>query len=81
MRSEEQNKKKKLFSVINEHRESEEDKRMGALVLKYVQILCVSFFLKNSNCKALVKVSEDVNNFKQAACMAECLKYQTRDVS
>lgn len=49
---------------------------MGAIVLKYVQLLCVAFFMKNSNCTSIMSKSDEVNNFKIATCIAECLTHK-----
>lgn len=46
---------------------------MGAIVLKYVQLICVAFFMKNTNCDDLLG-NEELSNVKVGLCMAECLK-------
>ncbi|KAG5673371.1 hypothetical protein PVAND_003427 [Polypedilum vanderplanki] len=44
---------------------------MGVLVIKYVQLICVAFFVKNSNCAPIDK--EVASHLKISACIAECL--------
>lgn len=46
---------------------------MGAIMLKYVQLLCVAFFMKSSSCSAIQLKSQGEPNLKIAACIAECL--------
>lgn len=44
---------------------------MGAIVLKYVQLICVAFFMKNSNC-AQITDTEEASHLKISTCIAEC---------
>jgi hypothetical protein len=47
---------------------------MGAIVLKYVQLVCVAFFVKSTNC-AHINDNEETTHLKIAACVAECKSF------
>lgn len=53
---------------------------MGALVIKYVQLICVAFFMKNSNCSNLTE-AEEINNLNLGVCVAECFRNTHNPVS
>lgn len=52
------------------------------IVLKYVQLVCITIFMKNNaNCAQLMSQSEEMNNLKVAACAADCLNDNINYVS
>lgn len=53
---------------------------MEVIVLKYVQIVCITIFMQgNANCAQLMSHSEEMSNLKVAACAAECLQLKTQN--
>lgn len=55
---------------------------MEVIVLKYVQLVCITIFMQSSaNCAQLMSLSEENNNLKVAACAADCLKMEINYVS
>lgn len=56
---------------------------MEVIVLKYVQLVCITIFMRNNNanCAQLMGRSEEMNNLKVAACAADCLKANWNYVS
>lgn len=53
---------------------------MGAIMFKYVQLLCVAFFVKNSNCAQKADVVE-VEHLKISARIAMCKQFNPNMVS
>lgn len=53
---------------------------MEVIVLKYVQLVCITVFMRN-NCAQLMRQSEESHNLKVAACTADCLQSQINYVS
>lgn len=45
---------------------------MSAIMLKYVQLLCVAFFMKNSNCSSLMDLELE-EKLILSASMADCM--------
>lgn len=48
---------------------------MEVIVLKYVQLVCITLFMSSSNnvnCAELL-VSKELNHLKLSSCIAECL--------
>lgn len=55
---------------------------MEVIVLKYVQLVCITVFMRNNaNCAQLMSQSEEYNNLQVAACTADCLQSQINYVS
>lgn len=55
---------------------------MEAIIVKYVQLICVTIFMGgNANCATLMGKTEESNNLKIAACVADCLKTELNYVS
>lgn len=55
---------------------------MEVIILKYVQLVCITFFMRsNVNCAQLMIDSKEQTNLKVSACVAECLDHQIADVS
>jgi hypothetical protein len=55
---------------------------MDVIILKYVQLVCFSIFMRNSgDCAQLMSSSEEMNNLKVSACTANCLKTEINYVS
>lgn len=55
---------------------------MEVIVLKYVQLVCITFFMSgNVNCAQLMIDDKDMTNLKLSACVAECLDRQIANVS
>jgi len=55
---------------------------MNVIVLKYVQLICVTIFMQNNaNCAQLMSLSETMNNYKAAGYIAECLRENDNSVS
>lgn len=55
---------------------------MDVIVVKYVQLVCITVFMRNNaNCAQLMSQSEEMNNFKVAACAADCLQTEMNYVS
>lgn len=50
---------------------------MEVVVLKYMQIVCITIFMNNANCAQIMVKSEEMNNIKVAACAADCIKTMT----
>ncbi|CRK86777.1 CLUMA_CG000609, isoform A [Clunio marinus] len=49
---------------------------MEVIVLKYVQLVCITIFMgNNANCAQLMIGTEQMNTLKVASCAARCLKY------
>lgn len=48
---------------------------MQVIILKYVQLFCLTMFLSNNaDCAELVIDTEVQKSYKVSACMASCLK-------
>lgn len=55
---------------------------MEVIIVKYVQLVCISIFMSgNSNCATVMSQSEEANNLKVSACAASCLNNVTNYVS
>lgn len=55
---------------------------MEVIILKYVQLVCITIFMKNNaECAQFMSRSEEINNLKVAACAANCLKLDVDYVS
>lgn len=55
---------------------------MEVIVLKYVQLVCITFFMSsNVNCAQLMIDDKEMTNLKVSACVAECLVQNVTDVS
>lgn len=55
---------------------------MEVIVLKYVQLVCITIFMRNNaNCAQLMSNTEEMNNLKVTACAAECLHVAMNSVS
>lgn len=55
---------------------------MEVIVLKYVQLVCITLFMKSSaNCEQLMADSKDSSNIRISACAAECLNTNETFVS
>lgn len=55
---------------------------MEVIVLKYVQLVCLTFFMRNNvNCAQLMIDTKEMTNLKVSACVAECLDHQVGNVS
>ncbi|CAO1431696.1 unnamed protein product [Diamesa serratosioi] len=54
---------------------------MQVIILKYVQLFCLTMFLSNNaNCAELVIGNEVHKSYKVSACMANCLKEENKDL-
>ncbi|CAO1431629.1 unnamed protein product [Diamesa tonsa] len=54
---------------------------MQVIILKYVQLFCLTMFLSNNaNCAELVIDNEVQKSYKVSACMALCLKDENKDL-
>lgn len=52
---------------------------MQVIILKYVQLFCLTMFLSNNaNCAELVIDNEVQKSYKVSACMAFCLKEENK---
>lgn len=48
---------------------------MELIVIKYMQLMCISFLMQNNaDCAELTTQGEARNNLKLAACSADCLE-------
>lgn len=55
---------------------------MELVVLKYVQLVCITIFMQNNaNCAQLMSQTEEMNNIKVAACTANCIDLDRSYVS
>lgn len=55
---------------------------MEIIVLKYVQLVCLTFFMRNNiNCAQLMIDTKEQTNLKVSACVAECLDLHVAYVS
>ena len=55
---------------------------MEVIVIKYVQLVCLTIFMSNNaSCDQLMIQSEQMNNYKVAACVGDCLKAEISNVS
>lgn len=52
---------------------------MQVIILKYVQLFCLTIFLSNNaNCAEMVIGNEVQKSYKVSACMANCLKEENK---
>lgn len=54
---------------------------MGIIVLKYVQLVCITLFMNNVECAREMMDLRDMGNLKVVACVADCLKTSENYVS
>lgn len=55
---------------------------MQVIVLKYVQLVCITFFMRNNvNCAQLMIDTKEMTNLKVSACVASCLDQHVSSVS
>lgn len=55
---------------------------MEAIVIKYVQLVCLTIFMQgNADCAQMMGHSEEMNNLSVSACAASCLNTRANYVS
>lgn len=55
---------------------------MEVIILKYVQLVCITMFMSNNaDCAELMGKSERMTNLRVAACAANCLNINKAYVS